>query len=142
VWTPARLREAFASLGDEKTAARLSQILTWATTSGSFMEGRTKNPIFGVRSHQGLRIFTFLHDGTIYWCMNDRLYAGGTAERDALAERLRALRLVDETVNPADVVNGRNLRRRLGELTGDEFEDFCQSLRIPSGAAETRPALA
>lgn len=39
-----------------------------------------------------------------------------------MVNELKALQMLDEAVDPEEVVSGRNLTRRLTELDGSEFE--------------------
>ena len=122
VWWPVeRLRDAYADLQDRDIAERLREALDWAVDKGFFLDAKTQAPTFGLRGRNGGRIVSFFSDGTIYCYINEKYYADGEAERNQLVGELKGLGLLGPDLDPREVNSGRNLIRKLTDLTGDEF---------------------
>jgi hypothetical protein len=137
-WTPDRLKEAYANIPDATLRRRLLFLFEWAERRTAIIAGRTKTPTLGVKGRSEYRVFSIYSDGSIYWVINDSAYVGGVAERDHLAAGLRQLRLVDPGLDVAQVASGRNLTRKLGELTEDEFSALTELLDSVVGPPAVR----
>lgn len=97
-------------------------MLDWALENRCFIEGRAQYPSFGLRGKGKDRILTVFSGEQLYLFFEEKRYPGGIEERDALINELKALQMLDQTIDPEEVVSGRNLARRLTELDGSEFE--------------------
>lgn len=118
LWTIERLRTACDQVPNRDHGERLRTLLEWAVREQCFLQARAKSPAFGLRGRGGGRIFGFYSDGTIYWFTNA---AGSARERDQLYQELQALDLVDPGLDPQTVVSGRNLPKKLFDLSSEEF---------------------
>lgn len=127
-WPPDKLREAYKRSQDAGAGVRLLKLLDWAVDGRIFLEARAKNPVFGLRGRSGDRVFTFLPDGSVYWFMNERHYPDGARERDLLLNKLRKLGMVPQDLDPNMVSAGRNLVRKLDELSSEQFSSLMEVL--------------
>lgn len=128
IWTPELLREAYAAAADATLGLRLRAVLDWALIRGAILVTSAKRPVFGVRSLTGGRLLTIYPDGAVYWWMEEARHPGGSTGRNRLAEVLQPLGLAPTSLDFAEVVSGRNLGRRLQDLTDTEFEKLLSSL--------------
>lgn len=134
VWLPTQLREAYEQSQEKEVALRLQSVLAWAVDRGVFLEARAKNAVFGIKGKSGDRLFTFFPDGTVYWFLNQRHYPDGARERNAILGGLRKLRMISPELDADAVSSGRNLSRKLAELSGEEFSSLVQILGQACGS--------
>lgn len=135
-WTPDRLREAYANVAGRTLRERLLALLEWAQGRASIITASAKRPTLGIKGRGNLRLFSVYVDGAIYWFMRESAYLDGREERDRLAAQLRTLGLIDPGLDLADIVDGRNLARKLGDLTEEQLSGF---LELLAGAASPAP---
>lgn len=121
LWTADMLKSAFGEYNGER-GQRLQRMLDWALENRCFIEGRAQYPSFGLRGKGKDRILTVFSGGQLYLFFEEKRYPGGTEERNALINELKALQMLEQGIDPEEVASGRNLVRRLTELDGSEFE--------------------
>jgi hypothetical protein len=127
-WTLDRLHEAYATLvrSNSVLGARLRQVLDWAVEQGLFMETITHpaRPAFLLRGALGEYVASFYADGAIYCrCGQEgaRHFLGGADGRNQVVAALKQLGLLDASLDPNAVISGRQLKRKLHELTDEEL---------------------
>lgn len=121
-WTVDKLKTAYADLSDHELGCRLQEILDWAVAKKIFMIAIAMFPAFGLRGKSKDRIVSFMSSGVVYSFINEKHYPGGVAERDALVGELKKLQVLDQDIDPQQVVSGRNLTKKLSELSDGELE--------------------
>lgn len=124
LWTVERLQAAYNNLANTGLGKRLREVLDCAVGQGFFLEAKAKNPTFGLRgrsSERIERIASSFSDGIVYCYLNEKYYPGGVDERDRFVAELKAHGMLDAYLDPMDVVSGRNLTRKLTDLSEDEF---------------------
>jgi hypothetical protein len=62
----------------------------------------------------------------VYWYMNQQHYPDGARERDSILGKLRQLKMVSPELHADVVSSGRNLLRKLAELSDEEFSSLVQ----------------
>jgi hypothetical protein len=122
-WTVDRLKTAYAELKDNNLGNRLGETLKWAVDKGIFKIAIAKNPTFGLQDSSKGRMVSFFSNGDIYIMINQKHYRGGASERDKLVSELKELRVLNQDLDPEEVVSGRNLTKRLFELSESEFRE-------------------
>lgn len=127
-WTPDRLNEAYSNVADATLRARLCILLEWAERRNAIITGPTKTPTLGVKGRAQYRLFSFYLNGSVYWAVKESAYADGRGERDRLMAGLRQLGLIDPGLDLANIVDGRNLSRKLGDFTEEQFSRFLELL--------------
>lgn len=120
-WTADKLKKAYDELDDNELGRRLQEILKWVVDKKCFMIAIAMKPTFGLQGKSKDRIVSFFSDGVIYSFINEKNYPGGVAERDELVRELKKLQLLDQDLDPQEVVSGRNLTKKLFELSEDEI---------------------
>jgi len=121
-WSISDLRKAYKGLSNEELGSKLEKVLSWAEDNNVFMEAIAISPTFGLRSRGKYRIVSFFPDGTIYTYFDEKHYLDGAEERDKLAIDLKDVRMLDQDLDVKAVVSGRNLAKKLFELSDDEVE--------------------
>ncbi len=121
-WTADKLKKAYDELADNELGRRLQEILEWAVDKKCFMIATAINPTFSLQGKSKDRIVSFFSDGVVYSFINEKHYPGGVAERDELVGELKKLRLLDMDLDPQEVVSGRNLTKKLSELSDEGLE--------------------
>jgi len=131
LWAADMLQSAFGEDGER--GQRLQRMLDWALEYHCFIESKTQIPSFGLRSKGKYRILSLYLDGRVYLYFEEMRYPGGTEERDALINELKVLQMLDQAIDPEEVISGRNLARRLSELDESEFEGLLGVLGLYCG---------
>ena len=127
VWRVAELRSAFATLPEGQGRA-LRRILDWSIEKDCFLESKAQSPTFGLAGKRGDRIVTVFQNGTLYLFFEEHKYAGGVEDRDRLLDALKALGLFDPSIDPNEVVSGRNASRKVWELDENECNRLLEIL--------------
>jgi len=122
-WSAARLRQDYEDL-QEPLKSHLLDALDFAEEHGVFLPTQAKKPCFGLRGRSGDRILSFMPDGSMYCWMNPKHYPEGEPERDRFVGDLKALGMFAQDFNASTVVSGRNLERKLTELSEEEQEQL------------------
>lgn len=133
IWSVDMLRNAFinGNIPDVSLAERLRNTLEWAVQNNIFIKTNSHKPTFGIQDKSGKRMISFSPDGFIYPYLNysnDEGYLGGREGREQYVIDLKALNLLDQTLNLADVVSGRTATRKLQELDDDEYSQLLNIL--------------
>ncbi len=138
VWQATELKNAFSEL-PEKQGHALKRILDWSIENKCFLESKAQSPVFGLAGKGGGRILTIYPNGVLYLFFEEHKYLGSAEERDRLLDALNSLGLFDPSINPNEVISGRNLSRKVWELNESEFDRL---LEILSGFCPTALAAA
>ena len=128
-WTPDELRKVYQGFSDKELGQRLLKVLDWALRNNIFQEARAQNPTFAVRGRNKLRIFSFFPSGSMYLAINAKHYADGEKQRDELLDEIKKLQLIDQDIDPREIVSGRNLNALLSELDQDQLDKFLNVLK-------------
>jgi len=121
-WTVDKLKIAYADLSDHELGRRLQKTLDWAVDKKFFMIAIAMFPTFGIQGKSKNRIVSFFSSGDVYCVLNAKYYPKGAEERDELVNQLKELQLIDHGLDPQQVVSGRNLAKKLFELSDDELD--------------------
>lgn len=121
-WTVDKLKKAYGELGDNELGRKLQKILYWAVDKEIFKIAIAKFPTFGLQGKSKDRIVSFFSNGDVYCVLNDKFYLGEAEERDQLVGKLKELQFLDQDFDPQQVVSGRNLAKKLFELTDEELD--------------------
>lgn len=124
IWTPEDLKAACRELQDERLIENFEKILNWAINSDCFIQSKTITPSFGISSLKKERLFSIINLEIIFFYIKEKLFSGGKNDRDALVDELKRYGFLDKKIDPEKVVDGRNLSRRLSEMTSDEVDKF------------------
>lgn len=127
VWRATELKSAFAELPEEQGSA-LKRILDWSIENKCFLESKAQSPVFGLAGRGGSRILTVYQDGILYLFFEEHKYPGGVEDRDKLLDALKGLGLFDPSIDPNEVVSGRNSSRKVWELDGSQFNRLLEIL--------------
>ena len=127
-WTVDKLKTAYADLPDRELGRRLQKILDWAVKRNFFIATIATSPTFGLRGKSKDRLITFMSigNGIIYIYLNEKHYVGGAKERDELVAELKKCYLLDENLDPQEVISGRNLTKTLLDLSEVELEKLLE----------------
>lgn len=128
-WTPDLLREAYSGSEDAAFGLRMHKILDWALKNKIFMQAVAINPTFGIQGKSKDRIFSFYSGESLYCFLNEKHYLGGAQERNELVSQLKNLNLFEVDFDPAIVNSGRNMSRRIQELSDIELDQFLEVIR-------------
>lgn len=123
-WTVDKLKEAYAELANNELGGKLQKILNWAVDKEIFKIAIAKFPTFGLQGRSKDRIVSFFSNGDVYCVLNDKYYLGQAEERDELVGRLKELQFLDQDLDPQQVVSGRNLTKKLFEMTDEELDNL------------------
>jgi hypothetical protein len=121
-WTVSKLRVAYEDISDHELGLRLRKILDWSVEKNIFMTAVAMKPAFGLQGKSKDRLVSFFSGGEIYTFLNEKHYPGGVAERNRLVKSLKDLQVLDQNLDPHEVVSGRNLTKKLDELSEDELQ--------------------
>lgn len=125
-WPLEKLKESFDNLKDSTLRSRLYKVMDWAVSRKSFIEAKAKFPTFGMLGKGGKLLVSFYcsgnFGGNIYLYFEEIKYPGGTAERDALIKDMKENQMLDADLDPYTVVSGRNLKRKLGDLSDADID--------------------
>jgi hypothetical protein len=72
---------------------------------------------------------SFFSGGEIYVMINEKHYKGGAVKRDKLISESKELQVLDQDLDRQEVVSGRNLVKRLFELSEGELEKLLNIFR-------------
>jgi len=111
-WTPEQLRTHYSEYSDHDLSEKLLRILGWALDKNCFASSISIKPYFALTRKSGNRIFAIAYDGAIYAQINTR-YFQNIEERNGFIQELIKLELIDSDLNPDDVIEGRNLTKKL-----------------------------
>lgn len=133
VWSVDMLRSAYTNdkIPNNYLSQRLRNTLEWAVKNNIFIKTNSHKPTFGIQDKNGKRMISFSPDGSIYPYLNysnDEGYLGGIEGREQYVIDLKALNLLDQTLNLADVVSGRTATRKLQDLDDDEYSQLLSIL--------------
>lgn len=126
-WTVDKLKKAYraySELADNELGRKLQKILNWAVDKEVFKITIAMFPAFGLQGKSKERIISFFSDGYIYAYLNEKHYPGGAEERNELVGKLKELQFLDQDLDPQQVVSGRNLAKKLSELTDEELDSL------------------
>lgn len=131
-WTVDKLKKAYIAYSDSELAdkadnelgRKLQKTLTWAVDKEVFKITIAMFPAFGLQGKSKERIVSFFSDGYIYVYLNEKHYPGGAEERNELVGKLKELQFLDQDLDPQQVVSGRNLAKKLSELTDEELDSL------------------
>jgi hypothetical protein len=129
LWNVENLRTAYRGLPDSELGQRLLKVLGWTLENNLFLATRAKSPAFGLRGNNELRVVSFYSNGTMYVWLSEKHFAGGPSERDQFVGELKELGLLDQVIDPQEVVSGRNLTMRLTELDDDKLTKLLDLFR-------------
>ena len=124
LWTYEKIEEQIRSMEDSPLKHRLIKILRWANENKLFVESYAKRPCFALKAPIRGRAVTIGEDGSIYCCfgkIEDPKYPSASA-RHAFVDELKALKLLPPNINPDEVRSGKNLTKKLHELTNRDFD--------------------
>lgn len=127
-WGVDKLRPAYEQKENRALGARLLEVLEWSSSHGYFLETQSKGPSFGLRGKSGNRVASFFADGSIYIYINAANYPGGVLERNELVQGLKRINLLSPDFDPNSVVSGRNLPKKLFEISEGELEELLNIL--------------
>jgi hypothetical protein len=65
----------------------------------------------------------------MYIAINAKHYADGEKQRDELLDEMKKLQLIDQDIDPSEIVSGRNLNALLSELDQDRLDKFLDVLK-------------
>jgi len=79
-------------------------------------------------------MLSFSIAGSVYAVFEEKTFSKGKEDLDALQNQLKELKLVPADFDHNEIVNGRNLSRKLQDLSDDEidklltiYEGYCHS---------------
>ncbi len=121
-WNIEKLRLAYEQLPDRALGKRLTEVMEWANSKGLFLGTVAKDPAFGLRGSMGSRVMSFYRNGTIYCYLAESCFTRGVEERDELTSWLKDLNLLDPDFDAEQVTSGRNLIRRIDQLSKEDLE--------------------
>ena len=127
-WPADKLKTTYSKFSDNNLAVKLQKILSWSVEKKVFKMATTKFPAFGIEGKNKKRIASIFSHGDIYVVFSDKFYAGGVKERDELVAELKKLNYLDKGFDPQKVVSGRNLPKKLSEMTDEEIDNLLQIL--------------
>lgn len=123
-WTVDKLKIAYKELSDKELGRKLRKILDWSVNKKCFMVTISMFPAFGFQGKSKERIISFFSDGYIYAYLNEKHYPEGAEERNELVGKLKELQFLDQDLDHQQVVSGRNLAKKLSELTDEELDSL------------------
>lgn len=123
-WTVDKLKEAYGKLVDNELGGKLQKILNWAVDKEIFKIAIAKFPTFGLQGKSKDRIVSFFSNGDVYCVLNEKYYLGQAEERDELVGKLKELQFFGQDFDPQQVVSGRNLTKKLFEMTDEELDNL------------------
>jgi hypothetical protein len=132
-WTLDELRRVYVA--DGGSGQRAARLLDWAVQHGCAQPGKSQTPLFYLRGSSGDRIAT-VYQNALYVVLRASNYPDGVSDRDQLVRDLKAIGLYPEDLDPASVVDGRNISRGLSDLTDDAFDRLLGILSRYCGKAD------
>jgi hypothetical protein len=130
-WTYELLTEQIDAISKDILKRRVSYILQFAKDKGIFAESKSQNPQFNLTMKKtGSKVLSVSLNGTLYayfGLSEGWRYPTDEAHR-RFVEDLKRLNLLPQNINPDKVKSGKNLQKRLDNLTDEEFSEFLNSL--------------
>jgi hypothetical protein len=123
-WTVDKLKEAYRELADNELGRKLQKVLDWAVDKEIFKIANAKFPTFGLQGKSKDRIVSFFSNGDVYCVLSEKYYLGEAEERDILVGKLKELQFLDRDLDPQQVVSGRNLTKKLFEMTDEQLDNL------------------
>ena len=127
LWTVEKLRTALGDIHSAKGQG-FQRLLDWAVSNNFLIESKTQSPSFGIRGRSGKRILSVHLDGYLYLFFEEERYPDGADERDALVSELKSFQMLDQDIEPSQVVSGRNFAQGLSELDETKLERLFEVL--------------
>ncbi len=129
-WSPEQLRVELERISDTSLKDRLQKMLEWAVNKNLFAQSRGKGPQFSLKSSGGKIVGVAAEDGNLYASFGtiERGKYSSDESRYKFVEDLKALGLLPQDTNPDDVRSGRNLSKKLKQLTEEEFDKLLELL--------------
>ena len=126
LWTAEKLQEFCSALEDKELCRKLKMVLDWSIENANFLMSKAKLPSFLILGKVNKTIAAIYtpgsNFGSIYMYFDQSRFGGGVVERDKLVEELKSMQLFEPYLDPYTVIDGRNLKRKLGEMTAEEIE--------------------
>lgn len=122
-WYPEQLRIEFEGIADTSLRDKLQKMREWAVKKNLFIQSKGKVPQFGLKAAAG-RVFGVTAEGNLYAYFGniERGKYPSDENRYEFVKDLKALGLLPQDISPDDVRSGRNLTKRLNQLTEEEFD--------------------
>lgn len=136
-WSDDELRQAYEEMEDRTIGSRLAMALDWATSRGLFMRTTSLNPAFSLIGRNGNRLFSLYSSGGMYCYIADAGSEEEPGAQDSLVQSLKEAGLMEMDLNPEEVVSGRNLSRKINELSDAEFEGLLTSMESLCSRTDT-----
>ncbi len=130
-WTAELLKEQIDKIPKEVLRKRVSEILKFALEKDIFAESFAQSPQFSlIMQNTRGKVLAVLLVGTLYayFGLNEARKYPTDEVRRGFVEDLKRLNLLPQNINPDEVESGRILRRRLDDLSEEEFTELLKSL--------------
>jgi hypothetical protein len=82
-----------------------------------------------IQGRNKLRILSFAAHGSIYLTINAKHYADGEKQRDELLNAIERMKLIDQGIDPKEVISGRNSNVLLPDLDQGRLDAFLVLLK-------------
>lgn len=129
IWTMQELKSAYSDISNNILRSRLEKILDLAVNNNIFKKSETENPIFKILGKSTKPLISIYANGGGYLRTNKDVYLGGISERNKLVTDLKAIGLFSNNFNPKLSKEGKELARKISDLTESEFDNFLQILK-------------
>jgi hypothetical protein len=128
-WTYELLQEQIDDISEEILKKRISQILEFAREKNIFAESRSRYPGFYLKSIDG-KVLAVSFSGMLYahFGSNEVDKYPSDEVRRRFVEDLKRLNLLPQDINPDEVKSGRVLKRKLDDLSEEEFTELLKIL--------------
>lgn len=133
-WTINEVRDYIEEMDDKTLADRLKEILELTLKNDAFMNRIALKPGFNVRSRNGKVLFGFAHDGGVGIYMSEDRFGGSAEERDEFVTELKSIGLLDEGLDPQQVLTCRNSIIGFADIKEEEFSKFLDIVNRYSAA--------
>lgn len=130
-WTPELLKEQIEKIPNEILRMRLSEILNFAVAKNIFAESVSREPQFALSvKSTGGKVLSISFNGNLYayFGLNEAKKYPKDEMRQRFVDDLKRLNFLSQNTNPDDVKSGKNLEKRLDELTDSEFAELLEIL--------------
>jgi hypothetical protein len=131
-WNYNALKSAFGEIADERLRIALSKLLDWAVEKGYFLEVVAQYPGFAIKTGDNRRVLRFFISGSVYATFVENAFYEGKKDLDKLQSQLKDLELLPLDFDYNEVVSGRNLSKKIQDLSDDEigklltiYEEYC-----------------
>ena len=129
IWTADKLRNAYRDFPDQELGQKFLTVLDWALSNKIFQDARAQKPTLSVRGKNKLRIASFFASGSMYLAINAKHYADGAKQRDELLNEIKNLQLIDQDIDPQEIISGRNLNALLSDLDPGRLDKLLTVLK-------------